>query len=205
MMSKKTPMVGNRTLSKAKYLLYLYLLLFIVLLLLHCLTNKSADDLRYMRHANEQTLCEFVGFRYFHWSSRIIIDSTIMLFSALNIWIWRIFDSLLLTLLPYLMFIMFTNGKLYTHIIGCLSILLFPFWTLLAQLPLASSITCLWPIALCLLTFIPLKTNCHWWGSIGCLLVLCFCANSEQMCCVLLGLIAVKMFDVLYINQKLYS
>ena len=106
--------------KKLSYI-YPFFLLFIVIFICHFFTEKCADDIRYMHALDNQSYKEFISHHYFQWSSRILIDSTIVLLSRLNMWIWRILDSVFFVLIAYFIFKLFGgSSEKYSNYVICI-------------------------------------------------------------------------------------
>ena len=55
---------------------YSPIILFVALMfILHLIMGFNGDDIKYAKILNNQTLIDYVNFRYYNWSSRIIIDT----------------------------------------------------------------------------------------------------------------------------------
>lgn len=167
-----------------------YVVLWGVLLICHAFSERCADDIRYLHELDNQTYFAFLKEHFFTWSSRLIIDSSIVLFSKCDMWLWRIVDSLMFVLIAIMIDIIFGKNQQSKHgMISCLVVLLFPLWMINSTGWIATTVTYVWPIALGLLSLLPLVDTSYLASKWRCLflLPLFYAANAEQTCCVLLA------------------
>ena len=170
--------------------LYYYGALFAILLICHTFSKRYADDIRYLHELDNQTYIEFLKIHFFTNSSRLIIDSSIILFSKCNMWLWRIVDSFMFVLIAIMIDLIFGKDEQYrSGLISCLVVLLFPLWMINSTGWIATTVTYIWPIALGLLSLLPLVDTSYAEskGRYLFLLPLLYAANAEQTCCVLLA------------------
>ena len=199
---KYTFLVDLRNMKKYNNI-YPFLLLLVVVFICHFFTEKGADDIRYMHALDDQSYKDFITRHYYQWSSRILIDSTIVLFSRSNIWIWRVLDSVFFVSIAFLIFKIFgkKDEKNLSSII-CFMILLFPTWMLSSTGWIATTVTYIWPISFGLIAMMPFKdfsNRIPIYSYFG-LIPLCYSSNAEQMCCVLIAWSAIFYF--LYYSKK---
>ena len=165
-----------------------YAVLFAILLICHAFSERCADDIRYLHELDNKTYIEFIKEHYLTWSSRLVIDSSIVLFSKCNMWLWRIVDSLMFVLIAMMIDLFWgksQHGR--SGSISCLVVLLFPLWMINSTGWIATTVTYVWPIALGLLSLLPLVDTSYAeskWRYLF-LLPLLYAANAEQTCCVL--------------------
>ena len=167
-----------------------YVVLWGVLLICHAFSERCADDIRYLHELDNKTYLEFIKEHYLTWSSRLIIDSSIVLFSKCNMWLWRIVDSFMFVLIAIMIDLIFGKDEQYrSGLISCLVVLLFPLWMINSTGWIATTVTYIWPIALGLLSLLPLVDTSYAEskGRYLFLLPLLYAANAEQTCCVLLA------------------
>ena len=104
---------------------------FILMLALHKIMAFVGDDIHYAKILSNQSLSSFLTFRYYEWSSRLIIDCITVILAKENYLIWKILDIILYTLGVYLLikFINKDNNK-YITIIGVSLFLMYPFFAI---------------------------------------------------------------------------
>ena len=167
---------------------------FILMLALHKIMAFIGDDLWFSKVLSDQTLAGFISFRYYHWSSRLIIDSLLVILTRESYLIWKILDTILYTLGVYLL-IKFINKDNNKHIalFGVLLFLMYPFFDMASAGWIATTLNYLWCFAFAMISFIPLineingkKTNIFIY--IIAILSLIYAVNQEQSCLLILGL-----------------
>lgn len=73
-----------------------FILLFILIFVLHFKAKNIGDDVYFANVLNSQNLISYLNRRYFYWSSRLIIDTLLVIFNGmLPRFVWMISDSLL--------------------------------------------------------------------------------------------------------------
>ena len=88
-----------KNILKNKYVIML--LFFVIILIMHMFYNFSNDDVNYFNSIlDNKDIMDFVIERYNNWSSRVIIESLLVIVSR-NIYLWRVLDSLVIVLLVY--------------------------------------------------------------------------------------------------------
>lgn len=97
------------------------------MLALHAVMTFLGDDIGYAKVLSNQSLTDFLFFRYYEWSSRLIIDCFTVILAKQNYIIWKTLDIILYTLGVNLLikFINKDNNK-YTALIGVSLFLMYP-------------------------------------------------------------------------------
>ncbi|WP_296887448.1 DUF6056 family protein [uncultured Methanobrevibacter sp.] len=138
---------------------------FILMLALHKIMSFIGDDIWYAKILSNQPLVNFLSFRYYEWSSRLLIDCITVILAKENYLIWKILDIILYTLGVYLL-IKFINKD---------------------------NLNYLWCFVFAMISFIPLineingkKTNIFIY--IISILSLIYAVNQEQSCLLILGI-----------------
>ena len=180
-----------------------YVFLFLLLLLVHSNMGICSDDIVNQHRLDDQSLFAFIAHDYQHWSSRFLLNSLIAVLSRCNLWIWRIMDSAVFVLIAFMINKLFVRKyDFISNSIICTSILLFPIFMLESAGWIATTISYVWPVAFGLVAFLPFT-----WKRIRIpycyllLIPLCFAANAEQMCCVLLAL-AIIISGYKFLNKE---
>lgn len=181
---------------------------FILMIALHAIMNFLGDDVWYSQVLSKESFAHFISFRYYEWSSRLIIDCfTIIL--ANKFIIWKILDIILYTLGVYLLikFINKDNNK-YIALIGISLFLMYPFFDMAGAGWIATTLNYLWCFIFAMISFIPLineingkKTNIFIY--IISVLSLFYAVNQEQSCVLILGINALYLLYCIIKKQKI--
>ena len=165
---------------------------FILMLALHKIMSFIGDDIWFAKVLTNQSLGEFISYRYYEWSSRLIIDCITVILTKENYLIWKILDIILYTLGVYLLikFINKDNNK-YITLIGVSLFLMYPFFDMASAGWIATTLNYLWCFVFAMVSFIPLineingkKTNILIY--IISTLSLIYAVNQEQSCLLIL-------------------
>lgn len=171
---------------------------FLLMLALHIIMGFLGDDVDYAKILSNHPLIDFIAFRYNEWSSRIIIDSFLIILSREFI-IWKILDTILYTLGAYLLikFINKDNDKNLT-LFGVLLFLMYPFFDMAGAGWVSTTLNYSWCFIFAMISFIPLvneldgkKTNIIVY--ILATLSLIYAVNQEQSCVLILGINALYL------------
>ena len=183
-----------------------FILIFLIILSIHQLFNFMNDDITFFSKVlNEQGIPAFIKVRYTTWTSRIIIETMLIIISR-NIYIWRITNSLVITLLIYTINKIFfdSNQKkgIYTSFIV---FLLYPYYQMSEAGFAATTLNYLWPLTFLLYAFIPFQTiykNKKLNKKLMPTYVIAFlyACNQEQAACI--GLFASAIFLIYCIKNK---
>jgi len=107
-----------------------FLLLGFMVLIMHTLmTGGWGDDLDFINVDNNLT--DYLTNRYFTWSSRVIIELCVVLFSKLDFWIWKIFNTIIYTSIGVMLskLLVKSNNKEMNYFIAGMMII-YPFYHL---------------------------------------------------------------------------
>ena len=206
----------NMNIDKNKYKLiqfiknnYAIIGFFILMLALHKIMAFIGDDLWYAKVLSNQSLAGFLSFRYYEWSSRLIIDCLTVILTKESYLIWKILDTILYTLGVYLLikFINEDNDK-YITLIGVALFLMYPFFDMASAGWVATTLNYLWCFAFAMISFIPLinelngkKTNIFIY--IISILSLIYAVNQEQSCLLILGINALYLIYCIIKRQDI--
>lgn len=181
---------------------YFYLItFFIITLIIHQFFNLMNDDLTFFsKILDKKSILAFTKERYLTWSSRVLIESILIIVSR-NVIIWRITNSLVITLLIYSIEKIFFNTNNKNNIIFIIILfMLYPFYQMAEAGFAATTINYLWPLTFLIYSFIPLQ-NIYNNKTINkkklplYLLSYIFACNQEQAVCI--GL-AVAIISLIY-------
>ncbi len=133
------------------------MLMFALFFIAHINLDYYGDDYVFRDLLEENGFIKTLSIRWKTWTSRLIIESVLLLVTQ-NIWIWKIINSFMLLLLVIaiskLLFVNITVGKLT---ITFLIVHLYPFNDMYAAGWMATTINYLWPLTLMSIAFIPLQ------------------------------------------------
>lgn len=73
----------------------------IILIVIHMFISKSGDDTYFSTICNDMNLFDVINMRYSTWSSRVIIETILIILSYLPIIIWKILNIGMFLLLGY--------------------------------------------------------------------------------------------------------
>ena len=170
---------------------YLYILFFIGVFILHLFFRFSNDDINYFNTIlDKMSLNKFIIMRYNTWTSRIIIESVLVVISR-YIYLWRIIDSLMMVLLFYsINKLCFKKNNLKNMFIVALMVLIYPLIDLTGAGFASCTTNYLWPLSLMFFSFLPyryiiLKEKINNRKMIMCILSLIYACNQEQCVCII--------------------
>ncbi|WP_407421979.1 DUF6056 family protein [Methanobrevibacter sp.] len=184
-----------------------FILFAALMLILHLVMGLNGDDIKYAKILNNQTVIDYINYRYFNWSSRLIIDTVLAILARQNMIIWKILDIIIYTFGVY--YIIKLVDKKYSRKIAYLGVFLFlmyPFYEMASAGWISTTLNYSWCFALGMVSFIPLIYEAHGekankYVYVISLLALLYAANQEQSGALIFG------FNLLYlinsfINKK---
>ena len=173
---------------------YPFLLFFALMLLMHLVMGVNGDDIRYAKVLSNQTLVDYISYRYYNWSSRILIESILIVLVRQNMILWEIIDCIIYTVAVYYVIKVF-NRKNSTHIalLGVLLFLMYPFHEMATAGWMATTLNYLWPFSFAMISAIPLinllyDKRTSIWVYIISALALVYAVQQEQCCALIFGL-----------------
>lgn len=173
---------------------YPFLLFFVLMILMHLVMGVNGDDIRYAKVLSNQTLVDYISYRYYNWSSRVLIESILIVLVRQNMILWEIIDCVLYTVGVYYVIRIF-NRKNSTHIalLGVLLFLMYPFHEMATAGWMATTLNYLWPFSFAMISAIPL-INMSYGKKTSKLvyvisaLALIYAVQQEQCCALIFGL-----------------
>lgn len=170
-------------------------IIFGILLLAHVFLQTGWGDDRAFA-GEEISLWDFLRVRYQTWTSRVLIEAVAKLLASISDTVWKVLDSLMLSLLVWITADLFgMEGKgtkvrsqiFFFCLLGCLPVL-----TLNDAGWIATTLNYLWPLTFGLVAMRPLKhwilgERCPAWEYAVCPVCAVFAANTEQGAALLLG------------------
>ena len=173
---------------------YPFLLFFVLMLLMHLVMGVNGDDIRYAKVLTNQTLVDYITYRYYNWSSRILIESILIVLVRQNMILWETIDCVLYTVAVYYVIKVF-NRRNSTHIalLGVLLFLMYPFHEMATAGWIATTLNYLWPFSFAMISAIPLinllyDKRTSVWVYIVSALALVYAVQQEQCCALIFGL-----------------
>lgn len=196
---KLTKIIGKR---------YFPILVFgIIMFVLHLIIETDfGDDLIFAQSLDELSLLEFLKARYLTWSSRIFIEAVLVTLVKIP-FLWKLLNTGICVLIVYALSKLFVKENAYrSNIIICCLFFMYPFLHMNTAGWMATTINYLWPLALGLISFIPLKKvflgqSFQKWEYALFSTALLFAANLEQMGAVIFGVYA-SFTLVFYLIRK---
>ena len=185
---------------KNKY--FPFILFFLIILIEHVFMPFIGDDILFK--ATKDNYFDLMKFRYFNWTSRLIIESVLNLFVRMDYSIWKVIDSFIYTLGVYLVLkLVNKNAKPIINYIGCLLFLIYSYTEMGSAGFIATTTNYMWSFVFGLLSLLPLinkeqNKDTNKIIYIISFLGLIYSTNQEQCCALILG------FNLLYfINTKI--
>ena len=182
------------TLNKFVKDYYPFILFFVLMFVLHLIMGLNGDDVKYIKVLSNQNLFDFLQHRYEFWSSRLVIESIMVVLVRQNMILWKVFDSVLYTIGVYYL-IKLINHKNSKHIalLGVLLFLMYPFHEMATAGWIATTLNYLWCFSFAMISTIPLINNLY--GKKTSVLVyvisilsLLYAINQEQCCFIIFAL-----------------
>ena len=188
---------------------YPFILFFALMLIMHLVMGVNGDDIKYAKVLSNQALADYINYRYHNWSSRLVIESVLVVLVRQNMIIWEILDCVLYTFAAYYTIKIF-NHKDSKHIafLGVLLFLMYPFHEMASAGWIATTLNYLWCFSFAMISSIPLinllydkKTSIPVY--IVSILALIFAVNQEQSCALIFGLNFIFLANNLIKGEKL--
>ncbi len=184
-----------------------YIIVFLIIFLYHFFLKVNSGDDVFFKTAMNDGFINFLTTRYNSWSSRLIIEIVLVFMLKLPKIIWMLIDSGMLVLTIYSIDYLFTKRSNLEKLLVAMLVLLYPLSELRSAGWYATTINYLWPLALGLFAFFPIKhakENIKEKGYMYPLYVLAtlFACNQEQMGAIIFGIYAISIYN-LYKHKKL--
>ena len=172
------------------------------MLILHAIMGFNGDDIKYAKVLTNQSLVDYINYRYYNWSSRLIIDGLLVILTHIDMIIWKILDVIIYTFGVY--YIIKLVNKKYSKkmaYFGILLFLMYPFYEMASAGWISTTLNYSWCFAFGMISFIPLIYEYHGekvnkYIYIVSFLALLYATNQEQSGALIFG------FNLLYL---LYS
>lgn len=189
-----------------------YILLFIVVFLYFFLEGKpSYDDIWFSEVGSTMSLNEFIVFRYFNWTTRLIIEVVMILLLKLQNIVWTILSTLMVVLIYYSMqYLLWQNTRCKAIIsyIGLILMILFVWLSPLSETGwYATTLNYLWPMAMffysmTLFRDIVNNDKVLMKKKVCGLLAIIFASNQEQVAALMFGYFVLSMVVYMWKYKK---
>lgn len=188
---------------KSKY--FMFIVLFLLILIIQLPISFSSDDVWFSKQLNNNSLLDFLSFRYHNWTSRIIIETFLVIITRIDVIVLKALNALLFTVSIFIIIKLIKDkkDKKIVWLLGLL-FLLYPFTNMTEAGFAATTLNYLWPFSLGVISFLPLinkekKIKSNMLIYIISSLSLLYAINQEQMCAIIF------MFNLLYLLYKIYK
>lgn len=175
------------------------------MLILHAIMGFNGDDIKYAKVLTNQSLVDYINYRYYNWSSRLIIDGLLVILTHIDMIIWKILDVIIYTFGVY--YIIKLVNKKYSKkmaYFGILLFLMYPFYEMASAGWISTTLNYSWCFAFGIISFIPLiyevqgeKVNRYMY--VISFLALLFATNQEQSGALIFA------FNLLYLLNSLIN
>ena len=166
----------------------------------------TGDDTYFMTCLNDRTLGEFYVKRWNTWSSRLVIETIVVLVLKQPIWFWKVLDVLVSVLLAYLLFgILFHKKEAGKATIVCgIFLFLYDFREMDSAGYMTTTIFYWWVLAAAMFAFLPVyfhyrREDVKPWLYAFAIPCSIFAANQEQVAivfvCICIYMIGVYLFE----------
>lgn len=123
-----------------------------------CMTTNTVDDLWFAKILDKMTLTEYWAMRYQTWSSRLIIETLLIMFVKVAPIFWKLADSLVSVVLAYAIVTLFLKKKSSTSTwLVVALIMIYPFNQMTSAGWIATTMNYFWPLAFGLFAMIPIR------------------------------------------------
>ena len=182
-----------------------FIIFAVLMVILHLVMGLNGDDIKYAKILNNQTVIDYVNYRYFNWSSRLIIDTVLAILARYNMIIWKILDVIIYTSgVYYIIRLVDKNCSKKIAYFGVLLFLMYPFYEMASAGWISTTLNYSWCFAFGIISFIPLiyeiqgeKANKYIY--IISFLALLYATNQEQSGALIFG------FNLLYLVNSLIN
>ena len=175
------------------------------MLILHAIMGFNGDDIKYAKVLANQSLVDYIHYRYYNWSSRVIIDGLLVILTRYNMIIWKILDIIIYTFgVYYIIKLVNKNYSKKMAYFGILLFLMYPFYEMASAGWISTTLNYSWCFAFGMISFIPLIYEAHGekvnkYIYIISFLALLYAANQEQSGALVFG------FNLLYLLNSVIN
>ena len=199
MQGKKTVFGRIRALAASAY--FPFIILFLLSLALHLLTNMYASDDRAVRAIEYGPFFQFMVHRYISWSTRIFVDAIFLTLLKLPPILWRVLDTSVFTAFAWAVSYLVSDGKnARVNWLVALFFLLYPFTDMVSAGWITTTCVYLWSCAAIAFALVPIKRLLAHpeqrlparYAALGVLAAL-LAGSQEQACCTFLAIAALLL------------
>lgn len=184
-----------------------FIIFAVLMLVLHLVMGLNGDDIKYAKILNNQTVIDYVNYRYFNWSSRLIIDTVLAILARYNMIVWKILDIVIYSFgVCYIIKLVNKNYSRKIAYFGVLLFLLYPFYEMASAGWISTTLNYSWCFVFGIISFIPLfyeiqgeKVNKYIYFIS--FLALVYATNQEQSAALIFGFNLIYLINSL-INKK---
>lgn len=175
------------------------------MLILHAIMGFNGDDIKYAKVLANQSLVDYIHYRYYNWSSRVIIDGLLVILTRYNMIIWKILDIIIYTFgVYYIIKLVNKNYSKKMAYFGILLFLMYPFYEMASAGWISTTLNYSWCFAFGIISFIPLIYEVQGEKVDGYMYVISFLAllfatNQEQSGALIFA------FNLLYLLNSLIN
>lgn len=156
MQGKKTIVDRARALFASAY--FPFIILFLLSLILHLLTNMYASDDRTVRAIEYGPFFQFMARRYISWSTRIFVDAIFLTLLKLPPILWRVLDTAVFTAFAWAVSHLVSDGRsARVNRLVMLFFLLYPFTDMVSAGWITTTCVYLWSCAAIAFALLPVK------------------------------------------------
>ncbi|CAG9713317.1 conserved membrane hypothetical protein [Clostridium neonatale] len=185
-----------------------FLILCIAMIILHINMIPFGDDNFFGTVLNNKNLFQYLNERYYGWSSRLTIESIMVIILSIGFNFWRILDVLVINLLAITLSKLFndSNNREFNWFITIM-IILYSFIDMSSAGWVATTLNYIWPLTFGIFSLMYIKkmiqkSEIHWYEYVLYLLATLYAGNEEQMCVILIPIYSVFIIYLTYIKRK---
>ncbi len=191
--------------KKNKYIPFITL--FIIMLIFFIMAKANYGDDVWFKERINDNLFDYLSFRYYHWTSRLIIESLMLILLKMPKIIWCLLSAFLVSFSSFSISKLFTKFDWKSNWLVSLLVSLYPMIEMGDTGWYATSMNYLYPLAFCLFAMIPIKKvyegeNIKKMMMPLYILSLLIACNQEITCALLFGFYSIAIFYFMKNNKK---
>lgn len=201
--------IKNRLLTFTNNSYFPFVVLTFFLLFFHaCIYIGNGDDLYFQSVLKENSLFEWLIFRYNNWTSRLIIEFFLIIISGHHL-LWRLLNVAMMLLGTLSTVKIFSSKRsIVFNWLVCALFLCLPKHLYNSAGWIATTLNYSWVLCLGLFAMIPIKKiiskeKIVWYEYIFYIGAMIYATNSEQMCLILIMVYFFSMCYMFYLDKKL--
>lgn len=173
---------------------YPFIMFFVLVFALHVVMGFNGDDIKFAKVLSSSGLLDYLTFRYHNWSSRLVIESVLVILARQNMIVWKVLDCIVSTVgVYYVVKLVNKSGSHHIAFLGVLLFLMYPFHEMASAGWISTTLNYSWCFSLGVIGLVPLIDRIC-----GCdthkivypisFAALLFAVNQEQSCAVIFAL-----------------